>query len=91
LLLGVACAAIAAVNGLDLPLTARRLKLLASAISALILGYPALHPSLAALAAVLTAAKFALYALAAGTAVAGLSMAWRPADTRDHASGRSTS
>ncbi len=65
LLLGVAGAAIAAVNGLDLPLTARRLKLLAS-------GEP-------------------LYALAAGTAVAGLWMAWRAADTRDHASGGSTS
>ena len=61
------------------------------AISALIVGYPDLHPSLAALAAVLTAAKFSLYALAAGAAVAGLWMAWRLADTRDHTSGRSTS
>ena len=61
------------------------------AISALILGYPDLHPSLAALAAVLTAAKFSLYALATGAAVAGLWMTWRPADTRDHASGGSTS
>lgn len=164
LLLGVAGAAIAAVNGLDLPLTVRRMKLLASgeplldlrigygaeeahrllsrlgapgrssyltmlwtvdlvlpalfgialwvaigagplvrwrrlalaaaiadyleniAVSALILGYPELPPALAALAAVLTAVKFSVYALATGIAVAGLWMAWRGADTRDHAS-----
>jgi hypothetical protein len=169
LLLGVAGAAIAAVNGLDLPLTARRLKVLGGgeplldlrvgygpeeahrllarlgasgrssyltmlwtvdlflpalfgfalwvaigagplvrwrrlalaaaaadyfenvAISALIIGFPDLHPLRAAAAAILTAVKFSVYALAAATAVAGLWMAGRGADGRDHASGGSTS
>jgi hypothetical protein len=169
LLVAVAGAAIAAVNGLDLPLTARRLQTLAGgeplldlrlgydldairrllsqlgasgrssyltmlwtvdlvlpalfgvalwvtigagsfvrwrrvavaataadysenvAISALIMGYPDLHPSVATLAAVLTAAKFSLYALAAAIALAGFWMTWRAADTRDHASRRSGS
>ena len=165
LLLGVASAAIATVNGVDLPLTARRLKPLAGgeplldlrvgygpeearrllsqlgasgrssyltmlwtvdlllpalfglalwvaigagslarwrrlalsaaaadyveniAISALIIGFPDLHPLLAALAAILTAAKFSLYALAAATGMAGMWMARRAVDGRHHASG----
>ncbi len=164
-LLGVAGAAIAAVNGLDLPLTARRMKALAGgeplldlrlgygpedahrllsrlgaagrssyltmlwtvdlalpaifglalwaaigagrlarwrrlalaaaaadylenvALSALIVGYPELSPLLSALAAVLTAAKFALYALAAAIALAGAWTARRAADGRDPAAG----
>ncbi len=169
LLLGVASAAIAAVNGLDLPLTARRLKRLAGgeplldlrvrygpeeahhllsrlgalgrssyltmlwtvdlllpalfglslwvtigagslarwrrlalaaaaadyleniAISGLIIGFPDLHPLLAGLAAVLTAAKFSLYALAAATGMAGMWMAKRAVHGGDHASGGSRS
>jgi hypothetical protein len=61
------------------------------AISALIIGFSDLHPLLVAVAAVLTAAKFSLYALAAATAVAGLWMTRRAAGGRDHASGGSTS
>lgn len=60
------------------------------ALSALIVGFPDLHPLLAALAATLTAAKFTLYALAAATAATGMWMARLTAAGRDHATGERT-
>jgi hypothetical protein len=61
------------------------------AISGLIVGFPDPHPLLAVLASVLTAAKFALYAVGAATAVAGLWMARPESRSSDHASRGSTS
>lgn len=57
------------------------------AISALIAGFPGLHPPLVALAAALTAVKFSMYGLAAAIAMAAPWMARRAAGESEPAPG----